>query len=274
MPPSNPYTQRPQSQRKSGSPPASQPTFQPAIVARATTRTSLVANIVTSTKAKQTRSVAPAERFAESSLTFGGTGTGVGAGLGIGGGMNILSDEPPARPAQAVGTFPSSLPFVKPTSSQLSLAYEESVYTCSADNATHLPTPVDALLTGPLYNTTGSTVLTGLSVYQFPSIMPQVERPVTDQSRAANEGTTKPSISQNPLTHLGDGQIGKLRVHRSGRATLELNNGIIMNVTRGTQMDISEMLYRISVEDGQAHAIGPVTARAVVSLNCLEDGDK
>lgn len=188
--------------------------------------------------------------------------------------MNILSEEPPARPAQAIGTFPSSLPFVKPTSSQLSLAYEESVYTCSADNATHLPTPVDALLTGPIHNTTGSTVLTGLSVYQFPSIMPQIERTVPNPARTTPETTTKSPTNQHPLVRLGDGQIGKLRVHRSGRTTLELNNGIIMNITKATQMDISEMLYRISVEDGQAHAIGPVTARAVVSLNCLEEGDK
>lgn len=93
-----------------------------------------------------------------------------------------------------------------------------------------------------------------LFFFQMPNTVPNL----TNNNSNNNNDTTTPNTDDKP------GQLGTLRVHKSGKITMLLGS-VQMEVSQGTLASFLQDVVVVDTVRGQAHLVGQVTRKMVVT---------
>lgn len=120
-----------------------------------------------------------------------------------------------------------------------------------------------------------------LYFFQLPGIAPQFERPEGSSSVPEPSKETTPDDPDDLMTvddpevkeegekkdegpRAPEGQIGRLRLHKSGRLTMVLGD-IEMEVTQGTEFSFLQEVVVLDKPEKKAYSVGQVAKRMVLS---------
>eukprot|EP00768_Dysnectes_brevis_P001856 gnl/Dysnectes_brevis/1532_a1740_1472.p1 GENE.gnl/Dysnectes_brevis/1532_a1740_1472~~gnl/Dysnectes_brevis/1532_a1740_1472.p1 ORF type:complete len:351 (-),score=95.87 gnl/Dysnectes_brevis/1532_a1740_1472:56-1051(-) len=216
--------------------------------------------------------------------------------------IQLKREEFSSHEALAVGLHPTTLPFVSPLDragpQKLRLMAENSQYDLSATDAIPRPAPLQACQLLPPHGDAAAELLKDrdgrfseedrLLFVQMPATLPFIPRrapkpkpkpkaPVKQQKtvagkKAAGKKEETPPLPQqapnpNPLSKFPSGHLGKLRVHRSGRMTLVLNDSVQLEVFPGVQASFVQEVMSVDMEKGECHSLGQVVKKAVASVD-------
>lgn len=96
----------------------------------------------------------------------------------------------------------------------------------------------------------------------------------TAAAAAVSKQTTHPATAEDLHQQYPQGQIGKLRVHKSGRLTMLLGS-VVMEVSQGTLSNFLQDVVVMDPDAQRSHLIGQVTRKMIVTpdVTSLLDGE-
>jgi DNA-directed RNA polymerase III subunit RPC4 len=116
-------------------------------------------------------------------------------------------------------------------------------------------------------------------LFQLPRLLPEFVNPhkdstVKDEDEDEDKDKDKATTTTNdePETLLPDkkpkleqeGQVGKLRVHRSGKVTMKIGN-VVMDVSRGSQTGFLQEVLLVDTKQNQGYLVGHLEDKVVVT---------
>lgn len=106
-----------------------------------------------------------------------------------------------------------------------------------------------------------------LYFFQFPALMPDLVGPAAEGA-ATGDGDDLVEVTDpaavDPSGPLPQGQLGKLRLHKSGKLTMVVGN-ITMEVSQGTDCSFLQDVVVVDSAAKQAHLIGQISKKMVLS---------